>query len=426
MEVPYQMVSQLDQRYRDNITVISHHPWNDNHAHDNSHTWDDLTTLCQSIHISDQNVPVWSDGKDAWLWLKQKGGKYEWLYNNDPFTDKWDGSDAGILYYIITGRGNEAATMDDVKNIFGGNHSCNGNTPVVTAIFTTDPGQGEIPLTVQFDASQSFGDGLTYAWDFGDGSTGNGERVSHVFTQAGTYTVTLTVSDGGETSTKTMSIHAREPGATANGVAYEYFEGVWMNLPDFDALTSSSSGTMSNFSIDSWSSSGFGVAFTAYVFIVQDGNYTFYTSSNDGTKLYIDNTLVVDNDGQHTATEESGVIALTEGYHPIALDYFQNGGTTALDVSYEGPGTNGKISIPNEVLFLEEPSVKGINPRSSLPLMENSRQRTVRVYDVLGREIRTLTVKGARSIEPHLGTTSHGVMILVDDKHGVKHVRIKR
>ena len=126
MEVPYQLVENLEQKYRDIVTVISHHGWNDNHQHDGSRQWSDLIKIAgNNIHIDNQNHDYWSSSLENWIWLKNKGGKYEWLYNRNPFSEKFDASDAGILYYIITGRGNKDATKADVQELFNdGPHSC--------------------------------------------------------------------------------------------------------------------------------------------------------------------------------------------------------------------------------------------------------------------------------------------------------------
>ncbi len=59
-----------------------------------------------------------------------------------------------------------------------------------------------------FDATSSSdadGDPLTYSWDFGDGTNAVGARVRHVFTRAGTYTVTLKVDDGAGTGCSVSS-----------------------------------------------------------------------------------------------------------------------------------------------------------------------------------------------------------------------------
>lgn len=61
------------------------------------------------------------------------------------------------------------------------------------------PTSGVEDLTVAFTAAASDpdGDGLNYAWDFGDGNTSsNGDSVSHEYDNEGTYTATVTVSDG--------------------------------------------------------------------------------------------------------------------------------------------------------------------------------------------------------------------------------------
>lgn len=53
------------------------------------------------------------------------------------------------------------------------------------------------PLAVNFTASTSSPESITYHWDFGDGSTGTGQAPSHNYTQAGKYTVTLTAAVNG-------------------------------------------------------------------------------------------------------------------------------------------------------------------------------------------------------------------------------------
>ncbi|QXP54743.1 PKD domain-containing protein [Cellulophaga sp. HaHa_2_95] len=82
-----------------------------------------------------------------------------------------------------------------------------------TAIATSDVTSGAPSLDVQFTGDTSMdpdtGDVLTYAWDFGDGSTATTANPSHSFTTAGTYTVTLTVTDDGTpalNSTDTITI----------------------------------------------------------------------------------------------------------------------------------------------------------------------------------------------------------------------------
>jgi PKD repeat protein len=85
-----------------------------------------------------------------------------------------------------------------------------------TASFVSSP---SVPLTqtpVTFDASSSFdldGTILTYAWNFGDGSTGSGKVVQHQYNVGGSYSVTLTVTDDrGLTGTKSQSIIVTEGG----------------------------------------------------------------------------------------------------------------------------------------------------------------------------------------------------------------------
>lgn len=119
MEVPYQMLNQLEEKYRDNITVITHSQWNNDHSNRHgAHDWDDLKQIAgASTWIDNQNDQVWKDSEANWQWLENENEHLEWLYGRN-FKNQWDGSDAGMTYYIVTGRGNENATMNDAKDLF--------------------------------------------------------------------------------------------------------------------------------------------------------------------------------------------------------------------------------------------------------------------------------------------------------------------
>jgi microbial collagenase len=82
-----------------------------------------------------------------------------------------------------------------------------------TAAFTATPAGS---LGVNVDASASSdpdGDTLTYAWDFGDGATGNGKTASHTYAAAGNYPIKLTVNDGhGGTGNVTQNFNASASG----------------------------------------------------------------------------------------------------------------------------------------------------------------------------------------------------------------------
>lgn len=80
-----------------------------------------------------------------------------------------------------------------------------------------EPETGVAPLTVKFDASESFIPGETisgFEWSFGDGSSEEfgGASIEHTFTEQGTFTITLTArTTTGETFTTNKTLVVREP-----------------------------------------------------------------------------------------------------------------------------------------------------------------------------------------------------------------------
>jgi hypothetical protein len=72
--------------------------------------------------------------------------------------------------------------------------------------------------------------------------------------------------------------------------------------------------------------------------IERPGDYTFYLKSDDGSKLYVDDRLVVDNDGDHSLLELQGAAKLTAGKHRLRIEFFEAGAEAILELGVEGPG----------------------------------------------------------------------------------------
>jgi len=149
-------------------------------------------------------------------------------------------------------------------------------------------------------------------------------------------------------------------GSVRAAVNYEIWDVDLDVLPDYATLGApDASGLISNFDIETLrgDTDYFTFRFTGYIRIDTPGTYTFYTASDDGSKLYIGDwegvgplTEVVNNDGTHGTQEQSGTIELSAGYHGIMVTFFEKGGGDVLEVRWEGPGI-AKDFIPDEVLF---------------------------------------------------------------------------
>ncbi len=102
-----------------------------------------------------------------------------------------------------------------------------------TAVITADPFSGAPPLEVNFDGSGSFiadGNIVEYEWDFGEGETASGEKVSHTFTIPGLYPVTLTVTDNkGQIATTHTTVNVNCVGGdTSPWTSIQIGEPAWV------------------------------------------------------------------------------------------------------------------------------------------------------------------------------------------------------
>lgn len=143
---------------------------------------------------------------------------------------------------------------------------------------------------------------------------------------------------------------------TGNGVNYSYYHGTdWHFIPVLSNLKPIKKGQAFEFRINDINERGgqFVIRYQSYLQIDQAGTYKFYTNSDDGSKLYINDDLIVDNDGDHGTIERAGSVELQQGLNKITVDYLNAGGGAWLDVFYKGPGIPKQI-IPADKLFLKK------------------------------------------------------------------------
>lgn len=133
-------------------------------------------------------------------------------------------------------------------------------------------------------------------------------------------------------------------------VAYKYYENLpGKSLPDFDKLgRPTREGLVYEFSLDELEveeKDHFAVLFTTGFDIPADGEYTFGVISDDGSKVYVDGAMVIDNDGSHSSEMKRGRVTLTKGKHNIRVEYFDDYMGQNLELYY------GSTALPMQTCY---------------------------------------------------------------------------
>ncbi len=173
---------------------------------------------------------------------------------------------------------------------------------------------------------------------------------------AATHTILTQSSDAGYTAVYTLA-----------GVRAELFNynSTLRSIPNLDRRTADvvfeggriwySSTTAPWPNLDQRFADTFAARFTGYLKIDRPGVYRLSLKSDEGSKLWVDGRLVVNNDGRHTLRERSGTINLSAGYHRLRLDYFENAGSASLILLWSGPGIRREV-VPISRLFVNLPT----------------------------------------------------------------------
>ncbi|MEX0290650.1 MAG: Ig-like domain-containing protein, partial [Flavobacteriaceae bacterium] len=227
----------------DHVTVISHSAWNEAHLHcGDDHNWTDLKNTYQNRGVffvgfcsgsgcsqpsglNDQNGGF-SSAVSNWSWMQNSSKEYNrWIFGRNPFgNNKFDPSDAGMSYYLITGGpfngGEKKPDHNDARKLM--ENPCEDNVPPVEnippSLTITAPVSGSVvsvgsTTTISLSATdedgfiskhQIFVNGTLVDTDGGNYTP---YKMSNI--AAGTHTIKATVMDNtGATTSKTVSITA--------------------------------------------------------------------------------------------------------------------------------------------------------------------------------------------------------------------------
>lgn len=119
------------------------------------------------------------------------------------------------------------------------------------------------------------------------------------------------------------------------GLKYTYYEGLWSSLPDFQTLKPKNSGIakVPDLSV-AMKKDSCALRFDGYLYISKNGMYNIYSVSDDGSKVFLNDKLIVNNDGAHGTVPEAYLMPLKKGYYKFTVLYFENSGGQELQVGY--------------------------------------------------------------------------------------------
>ncbi|WP_336604043.1 family 16 glycoside hydrolase [Agromyces seonyuensis] len=120
--------------------------------------------------------------------------------------------------------------------------------------------------------------------------------------------------------------------------------------------------------IDFTSDADFGLAdnfvahVTANLTLATPGTYAFRLTSDDGSRLELDGTRIIDNDGLHGTESVEGSATLDIGVHEIFIEMFEATNGQRLLLEWKTPGSSNFVPVPNSVLSTEAGVVRVTAP----------------------------------------------------------------
>lgn len=240
-----------------------------------------------------------------------------------------------------------------------------GTSVILDVLLNDSDDNGDVQTLHTFDASTPGGGAVTRRV-----GTGPGGRDELLYTPApsfsGVDSFNYTLRDAtsaSDTAAVTINVAGlRPPDAppgVAPGVAVDYYAvGNISTLPSFGSLSPYASEVVASINYPSTSgvfagsgrSDQVGAVYRGYFQAPADDLYTFFLSSDDGSRMLLGGSPLIGNDGLHGMQERTGVIGLKAGLHEFTVEFFENGGGAGLTLGVM-PSRGTRRIIPATQLF---------------------------------------------------------------------------
>ena len=158
-----------------------------------------------------------------------------------------------------------------------------------------------------------------------------------------------------------LPTHLKSPGGgselSQQGIQVQYYQpnGKNVAIETLDKMTPKATGVVPKIVMDvpqKQRNDGFALRFTGKLVVPRSGKYKFFIASDDGSRLYLNDKLLINHDGLHGMNEKRASIKLNAGSHDLVFTYFDNGGADGFRVQWEGPGFK-KQNIDKQYLSVD-------------------------------------------------------------------------
>lgn len=259
---------------------------------------------------------------------------YALTLSNTLYIDK-----AGIYQFHLSSDDGSKLFMNGVQVIDNGSQH-----PLQTKSARVELGVGSYDLVIHYFQA-SGGKGLQLEWNADGEAPAVYTRDCLVVTPTPTATPTPIPTATPSPTPSPTTVVTPQPTPAAPSESIDYILYSYPNaakigkLPDFssNSVSEIKRGTTLQVSnpgqyINNYPKTNFALAFDATFNTAKDSSHTFELQSDDGSKLYIDDKLVIDNDGQHGMSDglKTARINLSAGQHKLRLEYFQAKGGKGL------------------------------------------------------------------------------------------------